>query len=105
MNLKNFEPQLKTGQMSNGSVHRCRQTQCGFFLNGGCRACDDCAAAPYEINESCQRCKDCEGVSDSLRWGEKKLIQVGQKRQIPPEELLLMNAPEKKLNEHMIIER
>lgn len=51
---------------------RCRQTQCGYFVSeeNPCRECDDCGAAPFEINKSCKKCDDCENVPGELRWGD-----------------------------------
>ena len=73
---------LPKGEMENESFHRCRQTQCGYFLNGGCQACAECAAAPFEIRKSCQRCFGCENVPNELRWDPKDLIQVKTKQQV-----------------------
>lgn len=49
---------------------RCQQTQCAFFVRGGCQACDDCGAEPYVLAQTCPRCTACETVPDALRWGE-----------------------------------
>lgn len=57
--------------MKLAKVRRCTQTKCNFYLNGGCKNCEDCNEEPYNINTKCQRCMDCENVPDSLRWGDK----------------------------------
>jgi hypothetical protein len=54
---------------------RCNQTQCSFYLQGGCKSCSECNARPFEINESCNRCLDCENVPNALRWDDKKLTE------------------------------
>ena len=51
---------------------RCTQTQCGYFLQGGCKACSKCKARPFEINTKCKTCLDCENVPNALRWTEPK---------------------------------
>ena len=51
---------------------RCQQTQCGYYVNGGCKACEECKASPYIINTSCQRCLKCENVPNELRFGDNK---------------------------------
>ena len=61
--------------------HRCQQTQCSFFREGGCKACDDCKSTSYIINQKCKRCFACENVPGSLRWGENQnhksdLVQI-----------------------------
>ena len=85
---------LPRGEMENVHLRRCQQTQCSFFLQGGCRACDDCAAAPYEIRKSCSRCFNCENVPDHLRWDDKNLISIGQKQTNPQQPNQRHEAPE-----------
>lgn len=63
---------LKKGEEENELFRRCRQTQCQFFINGGCKACSKCGSEPYAINKGCHECYDCENVPDSLRWGDNK---------------------------------
>lgn len=50
---------------------RCTQIQCGYYLQGGCKDCEECKAKPYIINPKCRRCIRCEGVAGELRWGDK----------------------------------
>lgn len=78
---------LPQGEMENAHVRRCQQTQCSFFVNGGCQACDDCKAAPYEIRKSCSRCYGCENLPDELRWG-KKNHNAQLQRNAPKEQLI-----------------
>lgn len=73
--------QLKDGQVENVTHKRCGQTQCEFYLRGGCRPCDDCGAHPYEINKSCDRCYNCENVPDALRWGKNNVVQIKSKEE------------------------
>jgi len=82
--------ELPDGAMENGVFRRCQQTQCSFFVVGGCQSCAECKAAPFNIRKSCMRCDSCEHVQDALRWddeltkllGAKKVILVGD--QLPP---------------------
>lgn len=64
---------LKQGQMANVEYHRCRQERCAFFLQGGCKECQECKASPYEIKNGCSRCLSCEGEEGELRWNDEKL--------------------------------
>jgi hypothetical protein len=50
----------------------CQQNQCGY-LKGGCKACQDCKAEPFKINEKCQTCFDCEYKEGFVRWDDKNL--------------------------------
>ena len=64
---------------------RCTQTQCGFYLNGGCKECEQCKARPYEINVECERCYACENMPNELRFGDKKVresIKVPEKPEL-----------------------
>lgn len=73
---------LKNGQISNGTHHRCRQEQCTFFLTkqfGSCRECQTCKAEPFIIKDDCKTCLDCEGVSGELRWDEKRGMKIAEK--------------------------
>ena len=73
---------LKPGQMANATHHRCRQSQCGFFQNGGCQACDECKASSFEINNACKRCNDCENVPDALRWDDPRQKAMVEMRKL-----------------------
>ena len=67
---------LKNGQIQNATHHRCSQTQCAFYLRGGCKACEDCNAEPYELQNDCARCYACEHIPDALRWGDQNLTAL-----------------------------
>lgn len=67
---------LKQGEISNKEFHRCTQTQCEYFLNGGCQACDTCKAEPYEIRKKCHSCFKCEKIPNNLRWGNRILENI-----------------------------
>ena len=79
---------LTNGQTHNATHHRCTQTKCAFYLQGGCKACDDCKAEPYEMANDCDRCYACEHIADALRWGEKNYIAV-QEANVQRQEKLL----------------
>jgi len=49
----------------------CRQTRCGYFINGGCQKCEECGAEPNKVEDRCQTCFDCENKPDALRWDNK----------------------------------
>ena len=64
---------------------RCTQTQCGHYLNGGCKDCEQCKARPYEINVGCERCYACENIPNELRFGDNKFresIKVPEKPEL-----------------------
>ena len=84
---------LKKGELENDTHRRCQQIKCEFFTNGGCKKCDDCGSASYEINKTCLRCIKCEGIRDSLRWNDgkkKNKLTVG----IPKEEIMALSKEE-----------
>ena len=64
---------LESGEMENDMFRRCRQTQCGFFQNGGCMACETCKAPSFILRKSCERCWRCENVANELRFGNEEL--------------------------------
>ena len=61
---------LKQGEFENSTHRRCQQTQCNFFINGGCKACDECQAESFVLKKGCKRCRECENVPNALRWDE-----------------------------------
>jgi hypothetical protein len=73
---------------------RCTQTKCTFYLEGGCKSCQDeaCHAEPYIINTSCNRCLSCENVPGAIRWDDPKADKqkIGQavQQEISEEEAL-----------------
>ena len=69
MNLQSTEPPKNLRIWH----RRCTQSQCGFYLNGGCHDCETCKARPYEINTECNRCLNCENILNSLRWDNNEL--------------------------------
>lgn len=72
--MKGNKPlELDKGSLENDEFRRCRQTQCGFFLNGGCRECRDCKAKPFIIRKSCNCCDNCENTPGYLRFGDGEL--------------------------------
>jgi len=75
------KPSFKVGR----NKRRCGQTQCGYFLQGNCRACETCKSEPYVINTRCQRCLACENIPNVLRWNdgnEKIKEQILQQKKI-----------------------
>lgn len=60
---------------------RCQQLNCGYFVNGGCKKCDECNAKPFHINTSCNSCLCCENVQDSLRWGDNEQFNEQKQEQ------------------------
>lgn len=95
---------------------RCAQTRCSYYLQGGCKTCQDskCHAAPYVINTSCNRCLSCENVPGALRWDDPKRPEskIGQTQEITEEQALkyliaaatlkLMEIQQKKEQEKVI---
>lgn len=75
---------IKQEEIENDTHRRCTQTQCGHYLQGGCRACEECRAEPYVLKKACGSCHDCENVPDSLRWGEKKKQELKNKNKTKP---------------------
>jgi hypothetical protein len=57
----------KTTKQESETANRCRQTQCSYFLQGGCKDCS-CGAKPYHINKKCSACYQCENVPNMLRF-------------------------------------
>lgn len=75
---------LESGELANGTHHRCRQEKCAFFIKGGCQSCEACGAAPYEIKDACGQCVACEGEDGEIRWGafkkqQKQLVMMSEK--------------------------
>ena len=67
------ELSIDTGELENDEFRRCRQTQCGFFLNGGCRECRECNAKSFLIRKSCACCDNCENQPGYLRFGDEDM--------------------------------
>lgn len=82
MQLKNIEQ----GQLENSAYRRCRQTQCGFFQQGGCKDCSECSAEPFVLKKACKRCYECENVPNALRWGEPNMQgnKIAEKKKEEP---------------------
>jgi hypothetical protein len=51
---------------------RCKQTQCQYFQQGGCKECQKCNAENYVINKTCRTCFECENKPGELRWSDEK---------------------------------
>lgn len=66
-----IEGKIRTELRTN--ERRCKQTKCGYYLQGGCKACANCKAEPYIINTECRRCLGCEGIQDELRWNDNTI--------------------------------
>lgn len=68
---------------------RCTQVQCSYYLQGGCKSCQDetCLAEPYIINTSCSRCLSCENVPGALRWDDPNAGKIGQQQPVMTPEL------------------
>ena len=56
--------------------HRCTQTQCSYYLEGGCKKCSKCNAVPFVINDSCTICFDCENKSSTKIIRLRRLIEA-----------------------------
>jgi hypothetical protein len=73
---------------SNKKLRNCEQDKCAFIRLGiGCRACAECNAEPYMIEDKfCTRCWNCEHDMGILRWDddndeiEEKQLQVAKMR-------------------------
>lgn len=62
----------------NKGEHRCTQTQCSYFRDGGCRKCSKCEADPFIINDNCETCFKCENVPNELRFDDPKAKKQSQ---------------------------
>jgi hypothetical protein len=49
---------------------RCQQTNCNYYINGGCKKCKECGSKPYVINKKCDACYKCENIPDNVRFEE-----------------------------------
>jgi len=60
------------------NYRRCRQEQCGYFLQGGCKSCSKCSAEPYllKIKPLCKICMDCANKEGFLRFEDKQIKEV-----------------------------
>ncbi len=54
------------------TTKKCEQLRCGYLTMGGCRACEECKAEPFVVDENCCRCWNCEHDEGLLRWEEGK---------------------------------
>lgn len=66
---------------------RCTQIQCGYYLQGGCKFCENCKSESYILDTTCSRCLRCEGVANELRWGDRNIdnkedVKIPRKRMI-----------------------
>ena len=88
----------------------CRQTQCGYFINGGCQKCDECGAKPNKVEDNCKTSFDCENKPNCLRWETKQhkesdkkalmnVLEQGMKRLGKKKQLILTNGEIQNENE------
>ncbi len=73
MKQKNKLIDLEKGETENKDYMRCRQTKCSFFINGGCRPCDNCRIKEFILSKDCERCNACSNIEGELRWGNKNI--------------------------------
>jgi hypothetical protein len=78
---------LSKGDMENDEFIRCRQTLCGYFVNEGCKKCEDCSAPPLVLRKGCKKCIDCSTIPESLRWDDPNAKKEADKNN--PEKVLL----------------
>jgi len=67
---------------------RCQQIRCAFFVNSGCKSCENCNAKPFIINPNCQKCIFCEGKENELRFGDKSKQTQEEITQIDGNEMI-----------------
>lgn len=49
-------------------------------MGGGCRACDECNAEPYLLDDNCFRCWNCSKDEGVLRWDDTKNSKTDTKQ-------------------------
>ena len=91
---KNTGFDLKQGITETETHIRCRQTQCGFYIKGGCKPCELCNADPFILKKSCETCYNCENVPGELRWDDPEMKKLEQ-------EIAEHNEKVEKLLEHL----
>jgi hypothetical protein len=84
---------LNSGVSETETQRRCTQVQCEFYVNGGCKPCEECNAPGFVLNKDCERCFKCENIPNNLRWEDPEALKAMNKqpikRQITQEDMVL----------------
>lgn len=91
--------------LENDGYRRCRQTNCAFFINGGCKACRSCSTKSFVIKKDCDICYRCENIPNNTRFDDPDITKLLQSEKPIPTPIIESEQPPQEKEIIEIIER